>query len=81
MLSILYVVAPITIGHFWAFTAIATQIFARVGGLRYTGSTVLKERLTAMGTKQMVILTLSLVVGLAAGAAAGAAFYWNRATA
>jgi hypothetical protein len=81
MLSILYVVAPITIGHFWAFTAIATQVFARVGGLRYTGSTVLKERLTAMGAKQMVILTLSLVVGLAAGAAAGAAFYWNRATA
>lgn len=34
-----------------------------------------------MGTKQVVVLALSLVVGLTAGAAAATAFYWNRATA
>jgi hypothetical protein len=34
-----------------------------------------------MRAKQIVVLTLSLVVGLSAGAAAATAFYWNRATA
>ncbi|HSM81919.1 MAG TPA: hypothetical protein VLS96_09540 [Nodosilinea sp.] len=34
-----------------------------------------------MRAKQLVILTLSLVVGLTAGAAAATAFYWHRATA
>ncbi len=34
-----------------------------------------------MRTKQVVILTLSLVVGLTAGAVAATAFYWHRATA
>lgn len=34
-----------------------------------------------MRAKQVVIVTLSLIVGLTAGAAAATAFYWNRATA
>jgi hypothetical protein len=34
-----------------------------------------------MGTKQVVVLALSLVVGLTAGAAAATALSWNRATA
>ncbi|WOD39351.1 hypothetical protein [Nodosilinea sp. E11] len=34
-----------------------------------------------MRAKQIVVLTLSLVVGLSAGAVAATAFYWNRATA
>ncbi len=34
-----------------------------------------------MRTKQVVILTLSLVVGLTVGAATATAFYWHRATA
>jgi hypothetical protein len=63
------------------FTAIATQVFAAVLGLSYTGSTTRKKRLTTMRAKQVVILTLSLVVGLTAGVAAATAFYWNRATA